>query len=257
MIAARREDRRFATRGYDHLTLIMAAKATLVAATLVLCAWWGVVATNAVAVNVEVSGTVVGRVDSTFRGFTTDWWLPDGPFGAKWGTGGILDVDLSNENLIYLVKQLAPATWRVGGTPEDTVRVARGAAWERQCERPWRWWCRGQVVYNVGGAPECPIPHQNPYPGQKCLNMTRWEEISAFAASTGVDLVFGLSGWYGRPDSDSPMNISNAASLFQYTVKRQLAVAGFELSNEDNTGGPTKRINATACCAPVSVLSHC
>ena len=56
-----------------------------------------------------------------------------------------------------------------------------------------------QAVYDIGNPPQCPIPHQNPYPGVKCLNMTRWGQIVDFAEATGVQLMFGLNGWCVPP----------------------------------------------------------
>lgn len=61
-------------------------------------------------------------VSDAFVGFTIDWWVPYDPvFGKKWGRGGALYVDLDNDKLNRLVTALAPATLRMGGTPEDTV----------------------------------------------------------------------------------------------------------------------------------------
>ena len=61
-------------------------------------------------------------VEEAFVGFTTDYWLNVGPYGDEWNpNGGILTANLSDPRLINLVSALAPATWRIGGTPADSV----------------------------------------------------------------------------------------------------------------------------------------
>ena len=65
-----------------------------------------------------------------------------------------------------------------------------------------------QAVYDIGNPPQCPIPHQNPYPGVKCLNMTRWGQIVDFAEATGVQLMFGLNGWCVPPHTPHASHVA-------------------------------------------------
>ncbi|KAA0150576.1 hypothetical protein FNF29_05151 [Cafeteria roenbergensis] len=196
-----------------------------------LAAAWGpaalVVGAVAFAVATRASATAVVKIDASeplsevgelFMGMTTDWWLdfPDAPYAYKWSPkGGILQADL-DARMAALVRGLAPAMWRIGGTPADTV------------------------VYEFGSPPECAVHVENPYPGTKCLSAQRWGEILAFAKSTGVSLSFGLSGLYGRASPAAPMNITNAASLLSATAAMSSnateALLAFQLGNELGNG---------------------
>lgn len=111
--------------------------------------------------SVSINGSATPHiVADAFVGFTTDYWLNNGPYGDKWAPdGGILTLNLSDPRLINLVKAVTPATWRIGGTPADSV------------------------VYVVGSQTECPDvknPPQKPWPQTKCLTMDRWQEIQDF-----------------------------------------------------------------------------
>ncbi len=66
------------------------------------------------------------------------------------------------------------------------------------------------------------------------MTRERWEALLEFADATGLKILFGLNGCYGRPSKDEPMNRSNAEALFAATATSQYASSlwGFELSNE-------------------------
>jgi len=157
---------------------------------------------------VKIVNKVAGEVSTHFLGFTNDWWLSDGPFGKKWNNVSILFWNLSDPLVISLVQELSPATWRIGGTPEDTV------------------------VYEIGNPPECPVAQQGPYPKTKCLSMHRWDQINEFAKQTNINLVFGLNGMYGRKNKTQQMNTTNAYEFLKYTAKQGYPVFSFELGNE-------------------------
>eukprot|EP01089_Gocevia_fonbrunei_P010996 TRINITY_DN2403_c0_g1_i1.p1 TRINITY_DN2403_c0_g1~~TRINITY_DN2403_c0_g1_i1.p1 ORF type:complete len:526 (-),score=100.92 TRINITY_DN2403_c0_g1_i1:37-1614(-) len=151
----------------------------------------------------------LSEVDMPFVGFTCDWYVSeDVNYGKKFGNAGILTVDLNNPLLITLVKALSPASWRIGGSPEDTV------------------------IYEVGDPPECPRAQQGPFPKPMCLSMQRWEEIINFATKTGVEVLFGLNGLNGRASPHSRMNTTNAREFLRYTAEKGFKVKAFELSNE-------------------------
>jgi len=113
---------------------------------------------------------------------------------------------------------LAPAVWRIGGTPADTV------------------------VYEYGSPPECAVHVEKPYPQTKCLSQERWLEILAFAKAAGVSLSFGISGLYGRPSPSEPMNISNAEAFMAATASLDPsateALFAYQLGNELGNGRP-------------------
>ena len=67
-----------------------------------------------------------------------------------------------------------------------------------------------------------------------CLTPARWEALLEFAAATGLRLVLGLNGCFGRLSNTTAMNTSNAAAIIAATAASPHAASlwGFELSNE-------------------------
>ena len=66
----------------------------------------------------------VSRVPEYFRGFTCDWWRHNNPsYGDDWRMDGMLTLDLTSSRLKKMFMNLVPALWRIGGTPEDEVRI--------------------------------------------------------------------------------------------------------------------------------------
>ena len=163
-------------------------------------------------------GGVSAQVALEFRSFTADWWRHNNPKnGDRWHYAGMMTLNLTNIRLRNLAKGLAPAIWRIGGSPEDSV------------------------VYVVGNPPECntteKIQASYNYPGPICLTMERWGEILDFVNYTGVRLALGLNGLYQRYHHDMHFNSTNAREFLQYTAENHPnSVYAFELSNEDNHG---------------------
>ena len=67
-----------------------------------------------------------------------------------------------------------------------------------------------------------------------CLSMERYQELIAFASSTGIKFVFGLNAVWGREmhDLSKPLGLTNIDALLAYTAAHTLPVYGFELGNE-------------------------
>ena len=166
-------------------------------------------------VNVHVNaGLTVARVPPWYRGFTTDWWRYNeqrNNNGQKWGNTGMLTLDLTSTRLRNLAKALSPASWRIGGSHQDLV------------------------VYVVGRPPECDqdrIAQSLRSPGPLCLTKSRWASIIRFADWSGLKVIFGLNGMYGRPSMDKAFNATNAVEFLRYTAQNDFRVYAFELSNE-------------------------
>eukprot|EP01130_Rhizamoeba_saxonica_P000696 TRINITY_DN10633_c0_g1_i1.p1 TRINITY_DN10633_c0_g1~~TRINITY_DN10633_c0_g1_i1.p1 ORF type:complete len:511 (-),score=101.19 TRINITY_DN10633_c0_g1_i1:38-1570(-) len=153
--------------------------------------------------------------DEAFLGFTNDWWVPYDPtYGEMWGNSGILTFDLTARTVINMVRGLHPASWRVGGTPQDTV------------------------IYDIGSPVECPVLQQGPYPYPMCLSMKRWGEILEFVNKTKVKFLFGLNAMYQRKAPYMHMNTSNIRSFLEYTSHHPLnhLIHAFEFGNELGQG---------------------
>lgn len=163
---------------------------------------------------------IVSNIQYPFYGFSLDFWKSDDPdYGSKWGEAGILELNLSNTNLIELTKALTPAILRIGGSPQD------------------------MVVYNISGecnenygSPgyDCPtMPAGTNYTSYYgCVNKSRWNQIIQFGVETNVTLVFGVNACYGRSKDNLSMNFSNIENLLLYTKNNSLPIFGFELGNE-------------------------
>ncbi len=59
-------------------------------------------------------GPVATGMRQEFLSVTMDWW--DGTVYPSWGNASVLVADFENPQLIKLVRQLAPAYLRIGGT---------------------------------------------------------------------------------------------------------------------------------------------
>ena len=154
-----------------------------------------------------------------FYCFTIDFWNNN---QSKWAPdAGILTLDLSNENLMALIKELSPAVLRFGGSPQDSVAYDING----ECSQKY-----GFAEY------DCSQAVNTGYYG--CINKTRWDEINEFAVKTNVSLIFGLNACYGRKTASSSMNFSNIIALMDYTESMRNKAAnlyGFEFGNELNS----------------------
>eukprot|EP01084_Bolivina_argentea_P051103 93987_1 len=175
---------------------------------------------NSATVNYQFSvdpSKVLRNIQYPFYGFTFDYWKNKDSGGKWYPNASILVLDLENPDLVALTKEISPAILRIGGSPQDSV------------------------VYNISG--ECSQKYGLPGYGCSqttnseyygCINKTRWDQINAFAQATGIQLLYGLNACYGRKSSSSPMNLSNARNLVEYTnsLGSKAGVFGFELGNE-------------------------
>ena len=214
-------------------------------------------------------------VSPLFAGFTNDWWTKDDTHdGPKWDTAGMMTLDLQSPALRAAAAARAPALWRIGGTPADTVVYNVGNPPE--CEADGappatcpttpqvyrKWGCPKNGTKGPGaatreqclgakdphGQPCCwddaPVMnHESCYIVRtpECLSMGRWREILGFAKDVGLSLVFGLNGLYQRQSESAPLNLTNAVQLLEYTAADpglRSILYGVELSNELGGKGP-------------------
>lgn len=168
-------------------------------------------------------GRAAGVTDKAFLGFTTDWWQYNDPtFGSKWGYAGALNFDTNNTALLALVRALtsdigARATWRVGGTPADSVIYQR-----RDGSWPSGSGCGGVSSPNNTNT--------------LCLSAQRFTALCTFVKAAGggnLDFFFGLNGKYGRNGNPAtPLNTSQVGDLVDLAAKSGCPVTHFELGNE-------------------------
>jgi heparanase 1 len=143
---------------------------------------------------------------ATYVSFNLDWHY-DGEEYPAWRGCSVANMSLSEPNLVFLAKSLAPAVLRVGGSEGDLV------------------------VYETPTSPCPPDPNRTLF----CLTMARWAEINAFAAATGNKVAFGLNAMSGRTNKTCPhcpWDPTNAIDFLKYSQAQGITPAFFEFGNE-------------------------
>ena len=156
------------------------------------------------------AGEAVAHTSTGFASFTLDFWPPtQGCKPHGWGPAAtVLELDLTSPKLRAVVRAMAPAYLRIGGSLDKKVLYAVPGS---------------GLTY---GSADCPAA--------LCLNASRWDQLHAFARDTGVQIVWGLSyPLQGRPNTHL-WNASQATALFKYTLKMNhtATMYGFELGEE-------------------------
>lgn len=142
-------------------------------------------------------------VPSTYVSFNLDWHL-DAEEWPAWKGCSVMNMSLTEPNLVFLAKSLSPAVLRVGGSEGD------------------------EVVYETPGVP-CP-PNTT-----FCLTQARWAEINAFAASTGNRVAFGLNAMAGRQNrscKECPWDPTNARAFLAASRASGITPYALEFGNE-------------------------
>ena len=176
-----------------------------------------------------------------------------------WQNASILNADLSHPRLKSAVQLLAPAFWRIGGSPADMTTY--GGFGKTQCPKSCATLvtkkCGRDVFDSEDTCKSCLKKHddfltarcaQNPGFSEicklagddafYCLTPARWHEVLSFGAATGAKIVFGLnyaspSVWVGNGTA-AKWSSANARELLQYTFDQRLPLYGVELGNELN-----------------------
>jgi heparanase 1 len=160
------------------------------------------------------------RLHALAPAVTLDGW--NASLFPRWGSGSYLALDLEQPRLLALAGALAPGLLRLGGSPEDSILFDASGS--------------GCAAGSGGGGPApggyyCSQVRPYVY---GCLTGARWEALLAFAARTGLQLVLGVNGCFGRLSADSAMDFSNIRALLAATAAspHRAALHGLELSNE-------------------------
>jgi heparanase 1 len=158
-----------------------------------------------------LSGAPIFTVDPHYQSVDLDWWTGehDGS-GGGWAGRGLLDLDLSNKRLRHLAAALSPGYLRLGGSLDDVVKYDMSPDGAR------RQWCNSPTEFR----------HKL---WHLCLNQSRWAQINDFAASAGLELVFGLSY---PVDASGNFNISQASELLRHSRAQGYPIAALELGEE-------------------------
>jgi len=165
-------------------------------------------------IQIQVSKQAVAKVSERFLSFSIDiaqvvggkFWGDAGK--VDWVPGGSHEVDVYHFNrprLCQLVKNLAPAYLRIGGTAAD------------------------ETFYAVRDGLSTP-----PSPYKYILSRSQWDAVNRFAQEAELDVVFTLNAGRGPRGSRIRWNTENARELIEYSAERGYEVAAWSLGNEPN-----------------------
>lgn len=145
---------------------------------------------HGIPVSVDVDTTrVLNILPPTYVSANLDYHY-DGEEWPAWKGCSVLNMSLTEPNLVYLASQLSPAILRIGGSEGDDVIYA---------------------------TPSTPCPFNTSF----CLTPTRWGEIGAFAKQTGMTVAFGLNALSGRQNKTCrrcPWDPANARDFLTHVV---------------------------------------
>jgi hypothetical protein len=177
------------------------------------------------AVVVSVGDAVLHTVDSRFVSFTMD----TGFISSGYSSG-----DLEAPDVLALARAVGPGFLRLSGGRADSLGYRPDGpvgAVASVLDR-----CVGDDCGNCdaantpGGAPPAAIG-----PATEWFNLSAWRRINTFAASAGLDVLYGLNS-KARPRTDAPWDGRNGMlALINWTAAQPLSrfpVAGYELGNE-------------------------
>lgn len=155
----------------------------------------------------------LARTDPAFLSFALDtsqlvgghWWDPRA--AVETNSGGLLidPFDFDRPQLDRLVRALAPACLRLGGSEAD------------------------RTFYDVG---ESSIPRPDGY--RATLTHDQWRAVVEFARRTGVELAFTLNAGPGPRCADGSWDPANAETLLRAAAGMNAPVRLWELGNELN-----------------------
>ena len=143
---------------------------------------------------------------STFLSFNLDYHFDAEEYPA-WKGASIINMSLTEPNLLFLAKSLSPAVLRVGGSEGDLV------------------------FYETPTSPCPPDANHTKF----CISMQRWAEINAFAATTGNKLAYGLNAMAGRLNKTCPhcpWDPTNTRDFLLYSKAQGITPYAFEFGNE-------------------------
>lgn len=146
-----------------------------------------VLAPTPVVVTLNLSA-IIHTTDARYVSANFDWHLNYEETPA-WINSSIMNLNLSNPNLLSLASALSPAVLRISGSEAD------------------------DAFYESPGSP-CPPPPV----GNFCMTMQRWVEVQAFAEAVGWDVAFGLNAMIGRPNASTRQNLSSITRFLTWVA---------------------------------------
>lgn len=161
--------------------------------------------TAAITVQID-DGHVINTLPAGFASVTLDFH--PGTQGAVWGSNAsILEINLTSPGLLGVARALAPAVLRLGGSEAGE-----------------------NVTYVNFPGLSAPCPASYYY----CLTRSRWDEILAFASTTGLRLMLDLNIIGPAHSNDWAAGIAQIDALLAYTASANRHTPwAFELGNEN------------------------
>ncbi|RPI87216.1 MAG: hypothetical protein EHM41_05715 [Chloroflexi bacterium] len=125
--------------------------------------------------------------------------------GSAGGNARVPPYDFTRPKLKNLVRELAPAYMRIGGTASD------------------------QVFYDLSGKVSSMPPRYD-----HVLTRQMWDSAAQFAKENGLEIMFTLNAGPGPRDSRGRWDSSNARELMAYSRETGVPVTAWGLGNEPN-----------------------
>ena len=180
--------------------------------------WKGAVASQSYSARVSVNtGQPVNTVSREYISFAIDssqvvggkWWNPSAS-GTETGSGTVHApvFNFNQPRLDTLVQGVAPAYLRIGGSEADKIYYA--------------------MQDTSAFQPDAPAGYKS------VMTAKQWDDINAFAARNGLQLVFTLNAGPASRKPDGSWDGTNATELLKYTAEHGYQVALWELGNELN-----------------------
>lgn len=150
------------------------------------------------------------RVSARFVSFAVDMdQLAGGTFWDPTGGPTVVDVppyDFARPRLRALVRALAPAYLRLGGSASD------------------------RTYYDLSDTPAT----EPPAPFELVLTRAQWDAAAAFATDLGLEIVFTVNAGPGPRDAALRWTETNARALLVYATAQRHPLAALEFGNEPN-----------------------
>jgi heparanase 1 len=155
-------------------------------------------------ISILIDDAVVGNISDRFVS-----WTMDATLTGRWSTER--DGFWYNPITRNLAKQLSPAFFRFGGTQADYTEYDFPTA--------------AGVVQ---------LPQMPPINNTETLNSSHFDAMVSFTEEVGWDFVFGVNSVTSRT-SENAWDPAPFKTLLAYSKQKNVTMAGWELSNEDDT----------------------
>lgn len=173
---------------------------------------------------------VIASTSSNFIGITLDY-----------GDASALTLNLSTPQLNLLTKALAPGILRIGGAAQDSIAYeASTGTCPPPSSSPTRLLSISPTQNHLQALSSSSSSSPQDYHCSQmkevvwdCLKNSRWGQLSDFALSNNLKLVFGLNGCLGRPTRDGPLDFGMLDGFLNMVAARSTPPPwAFEIGNE-------------------------